>query len=213
MPVTIGPSKLIAQLILKGTLAAGGSSSKNIAANFYYQRIVGGVASDKAALSAAFLAGPYAAMLAAFNQAWSLGTSNIRFLDDALDPTVTTALAGAGAIATDRMPSYNAIFMLLQTGVRGKRFRGSKHFAAGNEADTTGDILSGAGLGRWQAVQTAILAPLVDGVGVTWNPCIVSFSLSQVKTNPTSVTWNPITAVILDLTVGTMRKRKVKTVI
>lgn len=203
----------VAQLILKATLAAAGGSSKSIALTFTYRRIATTVDPTKAALAAAFLAGPYAAMLAAFNARWTSGSANIRWLNDALDPTVAVSLAGAGAIATDSAPSYCAVYMLMQTGVRGRRYRGSKHFPAVSEADTTGDVLTGAGLTRWQAVQTALLAPLVDATPNTWNPCVVSYSLSQLRTNPTTVASSDVTAIVLDLTLGTMRRRKSSTVV
>lgn len=213
MPVAPSQSKTVAQIIIKATLLAAGGDSRNVATTFYYRRTSVVTPPTKIALSNAFLALPYASMLAAFNVGYSSGTSNIRWLDDALDPTVTTVLAGVGAIATDRGPSFNAVYMLFQTGIRGRAYRGSKHFPAVNEIDTTGDVLTGAGLVRWQTLQTDCLAPLTDATGNTWNPCVVSFKNSQVRTNPTVTTYNDVTAIILDKTLGTMRKRKVRTVI
>jgi len=213
MPIAPSASKTVAQIILKGTLAGAGGQSKNISTTFYYRRNSIVTPPTKIALSNAFLAGPYAAMLAAFNVGWTLGSTNIRWFDDALDPTVTTTLAGVGAIATDRAASFNSVYMLFQTGIRGRKYRGSKHFAAVNEIDTTGDILTGAGLARWQAVQTACIASLTDATTNVWNPCVVSISLSTYRTNPTSVVYNDVTAIVLDLSLGTMLRRKIRTVI
>lgn len=212
MPIPL-TSVFTAQIIVKATLAAAGGTAKQVQSLFCYRRTATVFAPVKSQLVAAFVAGPYAAMLAAFNAGYANGTANVRWLDDAENATQTIALAGAGAIATDRQPSYAAVYMLFRTGVRGKKFRGSKHFPAVNEIDTTGDVLTGAGLARWQAVQTACLAILTDAGGNIWNPCVVSFSLSQIRTNPTTIVRNDVTEVVLDLTLGTMRKRKVATVI
>lgn len=208
MPTIIGPSHLVANLILKGTLSGAGTLTKIISTTFNYRQSTALPAPSKLALSNAFLAGPYAALLAAFNINWSLGSTNIRFFDDVTDPSLATTLAGVGAIATDRLPSYNSVFMFLKTAFRGKRNKGSKHFPACNEVDTTQDVLVGAGLARWQTVQTAILAPLVAADGATWNPCIVSYKSSQLKTSPERVICNDIAQVVLNLDLGVMRKRK-----
>lgn len=213
MPTSVGLTTVNAQIIVKGTLASAGGSTKTPQMTFNYRRISTAVTPTKIALSNAFLAGPYAAMLAAFNARWSLGTSNIRWLNDATDQALTTILAGSGAIATDGAASFNSVFIYFRTALRGRKFKGGKHFPAVNEIDTTGDILTGAGLARWQAVQAAVFAPLTDATGNVWNPCIVSLSLSSLRTNPVSVVWNDVTQAILDLTLGTMRRRKSKTVI
>lgn len=212
MPIPLS-SVLTAQIIVKATLAAAGGTAKPVQTTFYYRRQAVTIAPTKSALVTAFAAGPYAAMLAAFNVGYENGSANVRWLDDADNPTSTISMAGVGAIATDRTPSYNAVFMHQRSAMRGRSYKSSKHFPAVNEIDTTGDILTGAGLVRWQTLQTALLANLTDATGNIWVPCTVSQKLSQVRTNPTTVTRADITEVILDLTLGTMIKRKVRTVI
>lgn len=212
MPVAPNASKTIAQVIVKGNLASAGGQSKDIDLTFWYRRTAVLIAPTKLSLSNAFLAGPYAAMLAAFNVGWTLGTTNIRWFDDVFDPTTTTSLAGVGAIATDRAASFNSVYMLFRSGVRGRRFIRGMHFPAVNEIDTTGDVLTGAGLVRWQAVQTSLIASLTDSLGNIWNPCVVTYKGSTWKTAPTAVTYNDVTQIVLDLNLGTMRKRKVATV-
>lgn len=89
---------------------------------------------------------------------------------------------------------------------------GSKHFPAASEVDTTGDVLTGAGLARWQTVQTAVGATLVDALGNSWVPCVFSRKKSQIAVNPTTIYQNDVTQVLLDKTLGQMRRRKVLTV-
>ena len=204
----------VAQLLVKGTINALGGNTRPITLSFYYRRIATTIAPTKTALNTIFASDVYAPMLAAFSSRWVSGSNTIRYIQDATDPGVVFSLAGAGAIATDMMPSYVSVFMLLNTGWRGKSWRSGKHFPALPEADTVGDVLSGAGLVRWQAVQTALLAPLTDATNNTWRPCVFSPSApSQIKTNPTTVVTTDVTQVVLNLTPGVMRKRKVKTVV
>lgn len=212
MPTIIGGpgSKSVCELALKATLASAGSNAIPISARFYYLRTLGAANDDKVAIAAAFLAGTWAAYIAAANSRLSSASANLRYIDDAIDPVTIVPLAGSGAIVTDSAPSCTAIFMEFGTNIRGKKYRGGKHFAGVNEVDTTGDVLTGAGLTRWQALQTALLVPIVVGPN-TYTPSVVTFApITQIKTNPTTVIVNPITAIVLDINVGTMKRRKAK---
>lgn len=210
--MAIAPTLIsIAEINVTAVLASAGSNTKNVASVFHYRRTSTSSALSKTALNTAFVAGPFTAMLAALNARYGSAVAKIRWLDDALDAYQFFTLIGSGAIATDSLPSYNAVFMLMRTGVRGKSYKGSKHFPGVSEADTTGDVLTGSGLTRWQAVQAAVAASLTDGNGNVWNPTIVSRKLSQLTVNPTTVVANDVTSVVLDIDVGTMRRRKVQT--
>lgn len=212
MPIPAA-SITVAQVLIKGEMLSTGGGSKNIYAIFNYRRTAVAIAPNKTNLVTAFTAGPYAAILAAANQDWANFSAYTRWLNDAEDAAQLNVLAGVGAIATDRAPNFAAVYFLFKTALRGRRFAGSKHLAGVNEVDTTGDILVGAGLTRWQAVQTALATPLVSAEGNTWNPAVVSYSRSQLKTNPTTVVVNDVTQVVLDRSIGTMKRRKVKTLV
>jgi hypothetical protein len=212
MPTVTGPSHIVASVIVKGTLATGGSNAIAPSINLAYRWTSGPGIKSKLALSNAFEAGPYAAMLAAFNVAWANGTTNIRFLDDVTDPTLTTVLAGVGAIATDRLPSTMAVYFFIKSNVRGRRAQGSKHFAAASEIDTTGDILV-AGLARWTAIATAMVLQLTDANADIWTPCIVSKKSSQIRFTPERVVYNDIAQIVVNQDIGIMRKRKVARVV
>ena len=194
------------------TMISAGSNSKNVENIFHYQRTATVLGATKAAMSTIFQANILAPMLLAFNIRYTNPLISIRWLDDALDAYQGFPVTAVGAIATDSQPTFNAVFMELQTGLRGRSYRGSKHFPAVNESDTTGDILTGAGLARWQAIQTALALPLTDAIGNVWTLTVVSRKApAQYKVNPTNVIATPVVAVVLDTDVGTMRRRKVKT--
>jgi len=208
MPVVIGgpSSKKCVQLLLKNTIAG---SAKPVSAVFYYYRQTAGTADNKAAIAAAFLAGTYAKLLAAWNVNVANGVAYLRYIDDALDAYTVVPLAGAGAIATDRLATYSSVYMQLNTGIRGKTYRGAKKLYGANEIDTTGDLLTGAGLVRWQDVQAQLVLPFAIGAE-NYVPAVVSFKApTQLKVNPTNVGINAITSVVLNLDTGTMRRRKV----
>jgi len=202
----------IAEVTAFGTIAAAGSSSKNVISVFHYRLGLLTAPPTKTALETRFDAIVGASMLAAFNNRYTQQQTTVRWIDDATDPPVSFARAGVGAIATDSLPTDLTVSMLLRTGLRGRNYRGSKHFPAANEADTTGDVLTGAGLVRWQTLQASVFATLVDALVNSWVPSVLSRSLSVLDTNPTTVIANDVTQVLLNKNTGTMRRRRVATV-
>lgn len=201
-----------AEIITDGRSAAGGSSvtpSRNV---YYYKRTTNVNPLDKADLYTAFRLAVVVPLLAAMNVRYTSNVSTVRWLDDALDPPFIIADAGVGAIATDSLPTEDAVYFQLNTLLRGKSYRGAKHYTPLSEIDTTQDILTGAGLARWQAMKTALALPVVDAQGNTWLPVVFSRKLSQVKKNPTTVVANPVSVVFLDTTPGNMKRRRAQRV-
>jgi len=203
---------LFAQIIVRGTQAAAGSSVTPAINVFNYRRLAVVNPANKANLNAAFQTAVLVPLLAATNARYTPNTVSIRFLSDATDPFADFTAAGAGAIATDSEPSDDAVFVYFRSAVRMTGGKGGKHFAGTSEVDTTGDILTGAGLVRWQAVRDACALTLTDASPNSWKPCIVSRKNSQLKVNPTNVVGNDVVAALLDLNIGTMRRRRSTTV-
>lgn len=202
----------IAEVIMKGVYAAAGSSSKNIASVFHYRLGLIAAPPTKTALEAKFQLVVGAAFIAAANVRYTQQSTSVRWIDDATDPAVDFAESGPGAIATDSLPVDECVSMLFRTGLRGKSYRGAKRFVGANEIDTTGDVLTGAGLARWQTLQTACFTTLVDALGNNWVPSVLARSLSILDSNPTNVVANDVTQVLLNKNTGVMRRRRVTTV-
>lgn len=202
----------VVEITMQGVMASGGSNTINTAFVFHYLRNSTVPAISKANVETEFEAGPVVALLAALNNRYTQTQNLVRWLNDAQDLFQSFTRTGVGAVTGDSMPSDNAIYMLLRTALRGQSYRGSKHFGPASESDSVDDILAGAGVTNWAAVATALEAPLVDSDGNTWNLCVVSRKLSQLVTNPTTVVANQVADVLLNKRVGTMKKRKAKSV-
>lgn len=202
----------IAEIQAAGRLTAFGSNAKSTVGIFHYRLATIVLPATKAALELIFNTTVQLPFLAAANARYTQAGSTVRYVDDATDPVASMVRAGVGAIATDPLPTIDSVYYLFRTVLRGRNYRGSKHFPAPSEADTTGDVLTGAGLARWQTLQTALAAPIVDALGNTWVPSLLSRTLSQLVVNPTTVVATDIQAVLLNLNIGTMRKRRTQTV-
>jgi hypothetical protein len=203
---------LHAEIIVFGTNDAAGSNATPCQNVFHYRRnsIVNPI--SKPNLNTVFQANVLTPILAASNARYKPNNVTIRMINDPLDAPQAFAAGGAGAIGTDSEPSDDAVYMLLRTAVRGRSFFGSKHFGGTSEVDTTGDILTGAGLARWVVVKTAIGNNLVDASPNTWTPFVFSRFLSTMGIFALNVVGADVTAVLLDLNIGTMRRRRSRTV-
>jgi len=202
----------IVEIAAQGIMAAAGSSSKNVASIFHYRLATLTAPATKTAVEAAFQTAIMIPFTNAASNRYTQTANLVRFVDDALDSPTSTTRAVAGAIATDSQPTLAAVYMLFRTAKRGKSYRGSKHFPAVSEIDSTGDILTGGGLALWQTLRTAVATALTDALGNVWNLSLLSRTLSSLTVNPTTVIANDVTTVLLNKTIGTMRRRRVATV-
>ncbi len=211
MPI---PANLIFDLsvVILGTSSTGGAGAKNVYNTFTYARQSSVPAFTKLSFFTAFGLNVIVPLAAAMNVRWSANNVNIRILNDFTDPEVSFASAAVGARVLDSLPLNSAVTVQKKTSLRGKSYRGNVHFSPASEEDTTQDILTGAGLARWQAVRDAVGASFVDTNGNTWFPTVYSRLLSTPNAMPVAIIEaNQVTQVILDLNLGTMRRRRSRT--
>jgi hypothetical protein len=205
---------LVMEIRFHGVIAAGGSNGKNVDNVFHYRRTTISGVPTKTALDTVFQASvaiPLAAMLnARFTQQYNV----LRWMNDATDAPTSFTHALVGAIAGDSMTTIDAAYFLLRTGLRGRSYRGSKHFGPMSESDTTAgtdDVFNAGALARMATLAAAIAAPLVDALGFTWNPCILSrIPPAQYRRNPTNVITNDVAQVAVNKRIGSMRHRRVQ---
>jgi hypothetical protein len=201
------------EVLMQGNVIAGGSNSRAYNMVYHYRRTTTSVPPSKANFLAAFVAATRLAILSASNVRLVLTGYQARWLNDATDPYVPLSDVHIGLVTGDSLPTDNAVFLLFRTGIRGKSYRGCKHFFPIAESHTTtgsDDILNAGAITLWTAVATALLGTITDSDGNVWVPSVFSRKLSQVKMNPTTVVANDVTAVLLNKRIGSMRHRKVK---
>jgi len=213
----IAPTDIVhAEVTLTGLISAGGSNSVNTQFVFHYRRTAVVTTPTKTALNTIFQATVAAPIIAALNARWSQKTNTVRWLDDPLDQAVPFTAVNPGAIAGDSLPSHLAVFVLMRTGLRGRRYRGGKHLGPFSESDVTAagdDILNVAAQGRLATIIGAIGTPLTDALGITWNPCVYSRRLSSPDLEPlASIATNDVTTVLYNKRLGNMKRRQVKSV-
>lgn len=217
MPSIPSTQLIHVECIVTGIIASGGATAKTIQSVFQFRRTATVLAVDKTQIDSAFQTAYIVPLGALQNAAYLQSQNSVRFLNDATDPPTITAHNVAGGVIGARSQDYDAVTYQYTTGYRGKSGRGSKHFAPLSEADALGDVLTGASLANWIAFKAVLLAGFTDGAGNIWVPCVVSKGAeppkSQLKVNPTTVFSNDVLSIKLNKTLGTMRRRKVRTVI
>jgi hypothetical protein len=207
--------KIVAEIAMKGLISAGGSGSVNTNFLFHYRRTSVVNVPSKTALDTAFQAAHAAPIIAALNARWSQKTNDVRWVNDALDQPLTIVHVNAGAIAGDSLASHIAVYVLFRTGIRGRSFRGSKHFGPFSEGDVTAagdDILNAAAIARLATITSALITPLVDANGNTWNLAVLSRVLSVITPNPTTIVTTDVSSILTNKRVANMKRRQVASV-
>ena len=214
MPIP-NSQQLHVEIIASGIVAAGGSNTKASASVFDFRRTATVLTINKANVEAAFQTAIMIPITNALNARYTQTFTTVRILDDAQDFPSQVTRAVAGAIAGESLTTAESLFLLARTALRGKSFRGNKKLFPFSETDTTlatADLWNAGALGRFATIAAAWLAGFTDADGNIWKPFIVSRKLSQLKVNPTTVVSNQVASVLVNKRVGTMRKRKVKSV-
>lgn len=204
-------NSLCAEIVATGTAAAEGGGVKTFVNVYHFQRTSPSGTLDKAHVESVFNSGVMAPVLAALSVDYTQVHNSVRMIDDPFDiPTVVTR-SGVGAIANDRLPDFNAAVLRMYSATRGRFARGSKHYGPVAESDTLGDTLISAALTRFRAIGTAVLAGFTDSDGNVWQAVILSRKPPASYTPPTVnlVTYRCVSTLV-NLTVGTMKRRKVK---
>lgn len=204
-----------AEVIAKGVASAQGSGPVNVISVFHYQRNNNFKPLDKAALESVFQSAVVAKLLLAVNNTYTQSWVSVRWIEDPTDAAQEFAEVGVGAVAGDRLATFNSAYLLLKSSLRGKSFRGSKHIGPLSEADTTagtGDILNAAALLNFGALAVAVAGTLTDSANNAWSPVVLSRKLSNFAVTPCLIAASGVTAVLVNKRIGTMRRRKVASV-
>jgi len=212
MPVP-DSSKLTVQIVTKGVIAAGGSDVQACLNVYNYQRDNNSLPLVKGDIGTQFDTDIFSGIAPELHTSYSCTELLVRFLEDNLDPYASVAVTEAGAVATARAPDFECITIRMNTNVRGRSYRGRKHFSPIAEADTDGDIIAAARLAAWQAVRDLLVLPFTDINGNTWTPFVYSPSLSTLAGDLWTIAGAKCNAVVLNKTLGTVRSRKATTVV
>lgn len=204
------------EIVSQATAVARGGGVKNIFNVYHFRRTTTANPVVKANIQTAFQTSIMTPVLAAVNVDYTQSANTLRFFEDPTDAPVSTPQSGVGAISGDRLPDFSAVVIQLKTGARGKVGRGSKHYGPIAESDTTGDDLVAGSVTRFQTLGAAIVAGFTDSNGNVWVPGLKGaprlLSPAQYLVAPTTTVWTDIVSYLLNKSLGTMKRRKIKTV-
>jgi len=177
---------------------------------FHYHNLIDGGPLDKAAMLASFISTVGDNIVPLMNVRVTGGKADLRVMDNPLDLVIEQGLGNpAGAVTGDPLSAALALVMTIDTGVRGRSFRGRKHFGGLSESDSDGgDELKAGVIAAWASVASTISANLVLGDGNTYEPCVLSPTLSSLYQDPPFFTGATPGTFTVNHILGTMRKRK-----
>jgi hypothetical protein len=201
----------VVEIQVAGLVGLTGGGSKRVMNVFHYTKTTGGVRPVAANVCAAFITNVWSVIGPLLSVDYVGEFSQARYLDDALEQFVTSTVPDDGAVTGDRLPNDMSVCYLLRSASRGRNYRGSKHFGPIAESASTKDELNAGAVTAWAAVTAALMATLTVG-GETMTPCVISKTLSQLQLNPTTIDGALLVDALLNKTIGTMRRRREKTI-
>lgn len=210
---------MFCEIVLHGEVTTTSGQVKPVLNVFHFRRLVVGGTPDLTTLGNNFNASVGDALRACLNARYTLVEILLRLMDDPANAPFSVPINDAGALG-DAASAYDllsAVYYLIHTGFRGRSFKGSKHFSGLDESQITGDELTAAAItATWDQLTTnlnSLIAGIGDGAN-TWFPCIISQELSSL--GPTDIpgifTGADWSEVLLNSTIGTMRRRKERSV-
>lgn len=138
-----------------------------------------------------------------------------RFMDDPINLGSNNANPIAGTAAGDRLPNFNAVVIRKNTFARGQSYRGSNHWGPIAESQTLLDNIGAGSLGLWNAIVASFGGLIGAGFATadlsTWKLCVLSTTLSNLSASPILATGSVVRAFVLNIRLGTMKRRKDKT--
>jgi len=208
------------EFIIRGSALATGGQTKPLLNVFHFRRLTNSSPLSLTGLMTTLNSTWQDPLLACLNARYTLDQLELRPMDDPAAATLVEPVGASGNLgnAASAYDLLSAVVYQLKTGARGRNFKGSKHFSALDESQVTGDELTAAAVtATWDALTAAFAACIAgqsDGAGNTFFPIVLSQELSSL--GPTDIpgifTGADVSSVILNLTIGTMRRRKEKTV-
>jgi len=134
-------------------------------------------------------------------------------VNDPLDQAVAVSRAVAGAITGDSRASLDTAFCKIQTGIKGKSYRGNKKYGPMSESDstTTGDVYNAGCIARFATLRTAYLNGFTDSDGYVWVPVLYSRLNDELVTKP-AVACADVTNFLLNHRIGRLKRREVASV-
>lgn len=198
------------QVVVRGTMAAGGASAKSTTNVLYYRRTAFAANYTGAAFLAAFHAAVRPSWLACANLNWSWNTTDVRVINDPTELAVTSVVNLPGLAPGQALPSYAAILMSKITGLRTGSYRGRLYFAGVSEDGNSGNALTDAHKILADAVATALTVQITDANAVTFVPFNLAASLSNLRRATPLIIGADITSFAAKQKLSIQKRRKAK---
>lgn len=201
------------EIITYANINSGGGGVKPSNNIYHFKRSFTVFPVLKSDIEGAFQAAIQAKILLALSIDYVQTHTTVRFFDDATDAPTSFVEAGVGAIALPRNADMVATTIQLKTGLRGRSYRGSKHYSPIALADTVGDVLTAGAITRFNTVATAIVTGFIDANANVWFSVIKSNKPpAQYTVNPCTVVATTVQSALLNKSLGTMKRRKIRTI-
>jgi len=210
MPLAPAGVNSIVQCEMHGIVAAGDIRALKSVSVYNFRRTATVLPFNRTSVEAAFQTAICIPVTNCLNNRYTQSFNLVRAINDAQMQNLQVSRAVTGAVAGDAMASTCNVYINFKTGVRAQGLKGSKHLFPMSESQSTaanGDIWNAGALVTFGLLVTAILAGFTDADGNVWVPTVVGRKASQLKKNPTVVSYNDIASGQINKRIAKMNHR------
>lgn len=206
-----------AEVVMAGTVPESDGGLKPFVNIFHFARESGPGTGTEAQFAVALQLAWAAAWAACIANQFTGTTMSVRFMDDPLRAAVVGPNAIIGLSGGDRLPTYNAMVIQKKTYARGRSFMGSNHYGPISDSDQQLDNLTVGAQATCNAFRAILQAMGGGGAGFAtpdgslWRLCVFSATLSDYTVSPIQVTGSKVQTCLLNIRLGTMKRRKDRT--
>lgn len=202
--------KLHFEFKIKGELAALGMSITPTINLIHYRRTNNPVDVNLVSVINGFQALVQASWLAAVSASWTLAAIGCRCIDDATDAGTEEVVGSVGGVAGECLPGFNNMLITKKTALRGRNYRGRLFVNGIPESGVDGNTLTAGQLALLATLADDLDVGFTDADGNSFVPFLLSTSLSQLETNPTTVLGADVTLCEGNDPVSVLRSRKAR---
>lgn len=196
----------VAEIVVKALCAHSSGAVSPVINVYHYRGDDANVDESKASLNTVFQSDIQALVIAAIASAvYTDVLVSIRWVDDPTD--AYEDFAGSSAVGTDdTLPLRDAVLIDLQSGLRGRKYRGRKYYSPVVEDKTTMDELTDTT--EYVTLAAALDNPLTDGDSNIWYPIVLNTTDSDLTVSPAVMSYFYISEATLRLNIRSLKRRR-----
>lgn len=207
MPLT-DAQKINFEVVIRGTLAAGGGEAQLTLTPLHYRRTNFSSAYSPTEFITAFHTAVKTNVKNSVSSAWNWDSTYVRCINSPTEATSIVTVDEAGAIIGDVQPGFVAQVLSKRTALRGRSYQGRLYLPGVPESATLANVVTAAQGLLLDTLATSLGGSFTTAAGLTYSPQVLSRLLSNMVADPSTIVATDIASVVKRTVLGRLFSRK-----